>query len=446
MNKLKLLLFILIGLGLLLQNPSKAQSLFAQASPNIKEALVGQPVEVSVTVYTSTWFTKGLDLGNLQVDGAFTLYFRPVSTSTIINGKNYSGVKLIYNVFPYSGENIEFPALNIEVESPPEGDFVGKKQQVSTKAFTIKVNPIPSNFSSSSWLVASGLNVSQHWNKSTHQVKVGEVLERTISRSAYGTVGELIPEIEWDSIPGVSIYPRRASIENNKTKTDISSNREEKVRYLFEKEGEVILPEIAFSWYNSYQKQLYKRTLPEVKIEVLPNPDLGMLATVRDSLSNLQKEPQESQSPKEELTIFGLSPWQFLLAIILGLTFLYLTIRLLKWLFKKLKERRTAYLQSEESYFRTFQRNTKKKDQLQKVNSLYNWLGKLNLKEPTLSYLSKNFGTEKFQNETAKIDKSLGENKFPEISDWSEWEKARFAVKNKSDEPSKAWINPTFNS
>jgi len=442
MNKLKLHLGFLIGMFFLIQGQTIAQSIFAQASANRKEALIGQPVEVSITVYTSTWFTKGLDLGNLQVDGAFTLYFRPVSTSTTINGKNYSGVKLIYNVFPYSGENIDFPALDIEVESPAEGDFVGKKHQVKTEGFTIKVNPIPSNFSASSWLVASDLNVSQRWDKPTTQIKVGEVLERTISRNAYGTVGELIPEIIWDSIPGVSLYPRRSSIENNKTKTDISSKRIEKVRYLFEKEGEIILPEIVFTWYNSYQQQLYKRTLAETKIEVLPNPDLGMLASVRDSLSNLQEDPTLALTEKEEFKILGLSPWEFLLAIFVLLIFIYLLIRLIKLILNKLKERRLTYLESEDYYFKKFKREVNGNNENEKVNALYLWLNKLQLEQPTLGYFFKNYGSKALQKELNRINKSLSENKFPNITDWKDWDQARATFKLKSNKPKDFWINP----
>ena len=99
-KKLLFLLFVVLSLQSL-----TAQQIWGEARLNKSSVYVGEPVQVSVTVYTSTWFTKGLDLGNIKVNGAFSVYFRPVSKSFQRNGKNFAGVELIYNVFPFSEDN-----------------------------------------------------------------------------------------------------------------------------------------------------------------------------------------------------------------------------------------------------------------------------------------------------------------------------------------------------
>ena len=116
----KIILFLT---GLTFTHSVSSQTVWSEVNLNKQAVYVGEPVEVSITVYTSTWFTRGIDPGNIKVNGAFTVYFRPVTTSFQRDGQNYAGVQLIYNVFPYSEKDIVFPSLDIAVETPPEGDY-----------------------------------------------------------------------------------------------------------------------------------------------------------------------------------------------------------------------------------------------------------------------------------------------------------------------------------
>ena len=77
---------------------SAQKQLRTEINFNKKAVYVGEPLEVSVAVYTTTWFTKGVDPGNVKIDGAYTVYFRSLSSSKTIDGKRYSGVTLFFNV------------------------------------------------------------------------------------------------------------------------------------------------------------------------------------------------------------------------------------------------------------------------------------------------------------------------------------------------------------
>ena len=396
-NKLFCLLMLMISF-----HGFSQRHVFSEVSINRSKVYVGEPVEVSVGIYTSTWFTQGVNFGNIKVNGAFTVFFRSVSSSKQINGKNYAGVVAIYNVFPYNNKDLVFPSLEFSVETPNEGDSKGVKQLVKTKSRNISVKPVPNNFDRDEWLVSSSLRVNESWKGDLKNVKVGNVVERYIFRRAYGTVSELIPPIKWDSIEDVSMYPTRADINSEKSKTSISASRSEGIRYLFEKEGSVTLPEITITWWNPTQNKLFKRTLKEKTLEVMPNDDLGMLESVRDSLDLYNQKTSEDISEVEEFKIFGLSVKDFLmnLAIIMGLT--YLIYRFLKWiliskgLVQKWKQKRLDYLQSERYYFNTFLKQVSKKDKKAAVNSLYLWIDHLHLKEPTLTYFALHYGSEEF--------------------------------------------------
>lgn len=439
-------LILLLGLFWMLSNHCWSQTIWADVALDKRTVYVGQPVGVSVKVYTSTWFTTGVDLGNIKVQGAFSVYFRPVSTSFQKDGKMYSGVELIYNVFPFETGKVTFPALDIEVNSPAPGEYKGSKHTVKTEEKTIHVKPAPASFSSEEWLVASGLSVSDSWSGDVQQVKVGDVLERKITRTAFGTVSELIPPITWDTLTGVSEYASRSVMNNQKDKTAISATRTERMRYLFEKEGEITMPEMVFTWFDPTQEKLYKRTLKAVTVQVAANPDLGVLASIRDSLALVQEAELAEKSTEKERTILGMGPKRFAILglILLGsLIFLYVIIRKL---IQHYHQKHEAYLQSEKYFWDRFVTSYRKGDKQMTLGLLYRWLDELNLAEPTVAYFVRGYGSPKLKNayqEGAASGKlAVSVLMDDQISDWKHAREAFLSGnKGRIDKPSD-WINP----
>ncbi|MGB1003981.1 MAG: BatD family protein [Salibacteraceae bacterium] len=416
--------YILLGLFMGLSCTGHSQrSLWSEVSLNKKSVYQGEPIEVTVSVYTATWFTKGVNVQNIQVNNAFTVYFRSLSTSKVIDGKTYAGVQFFYNVFPYTSNNVVFPSLNISVETPNEGDYKGLKRTVKTSSKTITVKPIPSSFDPNQWLVTNNCTVKNHWNSSLKNVKVGDVIERSIYRSASGTVSELIPPVVWDSISGVSLYPNRSETNNHKSKTDISADRTDKMRYLFEKEGEIEFPEMTFFWWNPVHKKLYKKTLPKVIIEVAANPDLGIVTSIKDSL-NAQVQVSEENTADEVFLLWGSPVDEWLKRILVAVITWILVVRIIAPIFNKIGMKYAQYQGSERYYFNQIiwaklgwnSRNLK--------SIQYRWLDELKLHEPSLTSFWNQYG-----------------NKQPEsILGWWSARKRYFATlqKNKNSD----WINP----
>ncbi len=434
---LKYLYIVLLVVG----NALFAQKhVFSEVSINKTSAFVGEPIEVTVAVYTSTWFTKGVNPGNIKVNNAFSVYFRSLSTSQKIDGQTYAGVQLIFNVFPYTDKDIEFPSLTIDVETPDLGGYKGVKRRVVTRSRNIKVKSIPSNIPRENWLVSSNVYVSESWSKQLSDIKVGDVVKRTITRTALNTVQELVPSVVWDSIPNVSLYPITSSSKNKKTKTSISASRTEGVQYLFEKEGEIILPSIEVIWWNPYRKKLYKKTLKSVTVNVQENPNLEMLRSVRDSLNmEIKSLHQENTSGKNKKQLIkkGL--------LYGGLGILVLIILVISFIKGKkyFKKRKENYLNSEAFYFDKFKGAAKENKQSEALNYLYKWIDRLELEEPTLNYLCDQY----FENEELKkeIELLLSNElvKSIHIQNWKKLRTAYFLVhKKKKEQVLIKWINP----
>ncbi|PZX48517.1 BatD family protein [Algoriphagus chordae] len=435
-------LLAILALAFMLSSQAWAQTLWAEVTFDKNSVYVGQPVSVSVKVFSSTWFTTGLDLGNIKVEGAFSVYFRSVSSSFQKDGNTYSSVELIYNVFPFETGELNFPALAIEAESPAPGDYKGTKHVVNTKSKILNVKPAPAAFSTDQWLVANGLQVYDSWSGDRQHVKVGDVLERQISRTAYGTVSQLIPPIKWDSLANVSEYPSRSKVENQKDKTSISSTRTESMRYLFEKEGEITIPEIVFTWYNPSHEKLYKRTLKAVTFDVAANPDLGVLTSIRDSLQAIQKKELAETAEKAPLTILGMSLKKLAVVVVVGVLILILLFKLIRKLVLDQKERRAAYLISESFYFHEFKKAMHGRDQKRTTAKLYRWIDALDLAEPSATCFAKRYGSDSLQRQVATMEAKWGKgDQFSGLT-VKEWESARKNYLNRGHVVSSGWINP----
>jgi hypothetical protein len=242
------------------------------------------------------------------------------------------------------------------------------------------------------------------------------------------------------------MYEARSSVQNNKTRTAISAVRTETMRFLFEKEGEVTIPEMVFSWYHPVEKKLYKRTLKEIMIQVQPNPDLGVLASVRDSL--LMEQALEIQESGKEVpfTIMGLSPERFtlicLLAIIVLLGVLIFMKRFIRWL----KIRRERFRNSEAFYFRLYAKALGRKNTKETLHFLYRWIDALQLSEPSIAFFTNTYGSKKLQQAIWKAQQGNLSHEAVAGSYIKEWRAARNRYRKgityRATGDRTNWINP----
>ena len=429
-----------------------SQKLISYVTLNPSNAYIGQPVELKISVFTTTWFTAGIDVGNIQIDGALTVYFRSVSTNRDFGGVRYVGVDFLYNVFPTKEGVITIPSLSIDVESPEEGGYKGIKHIVKTKPKSINVKGVPLGYNPNNWLVATRLNISQKWSTSLKNVKVGDVIQRSIKRTAGGTLSEFIPETQWDSIDGISIYPKRAIVNTHKSKTAISSSRTEMVNYLFEKEGEIIIPSIEYLYWNSYSKKFYHKQIDSVIINVKPNADLAMLASIKKSLQKEQEEIVEEKKDSPFL-ILGLTIKEF--AKYLILTIFVVVVIFFVW--KKLRrifiEKRAKRLQSEAYAYGKVTKAISSNNYINFIKQLNSWLQKLSQESMSFSEFTSKYGTDELTVVLNKMNEAYF--KKPTQCDAKCFRELKVAMnksrknyfihlkKSKDINKNSSWLNPT---
>lgn len=368
-----LIVSLLIGsLGLKSQNIDA----FAKVKLSTNEVYVKQPVRVTISVHSSTWFADALDFGNLNVENSFIIPFtRTVSSIQYFNDKKYATLTFYYIVFPYAEGDIEIPALNIIASIPPEGDYKGQAVTIRTKARKIKVKPIPKSANQDNWLVADNAMVWEDWSKSLDNVKVGDVIERKVFVRAFGTLPSFIPDVELLPTDFASQYPKDPLYIDQRTDNEVIGKREQTILYLFESEGEFTIPAIEINWWNPWAKKLYSRKTKDISITVKPNPNLGILSSIKDSLS-IESDLVSStiEDDKNDWTKY-LSIRNGILLIIgllLSFSFVYIFIKILKYLLSIFKE----YRNSEAFEFKKLRKCIRNKTNARLA--FYGWLNKFN--------------------------------------------------------------------
>lgn len=348
-------------------------NIWASVRFNKSSVAVGEPLLVTITVYTSTWFTSPPQFSEIQVPESMMVNYeqRTGSMRKTIGNKTYPAIEKKYVVYPFrEGENL-FPALTIVTESPPEGDYKGKRRVVKSTERKFMVKHPPAGVSREKWLTAFNVSISETWNQPLSDLKQGDVLERQITLQAVGAVAALIPPLDLPEGAFGNIYPKPPSLSNLQNEASFTGTRTETWTYLLESEGSFTLPEVSVSWFDPGKDNLETTSLPEKGIEILENPNLDFLLTMQDSLRGILEEGQSAEA--EPFEFMGLKWWQLLIAVISGIVVVYLVIRFVIYVFAALEIRRKSKVDSEQHYFELLQKAAMKEDPVAFMRQLNFW-------------------------------------------------------------------------
>ncbi|MFV0365275.1 MAG: BatD family protein [Mangrovibacterium sp.] len=359
----------------LLSSTAQAKQLdcFARVRVSPREAVVRQPIRLTISVYTATWYTQPLQFSNLQIENAFIIPFTQTQPSTqIINKKQYATLTFYYIVYPYIVGDITIPELDITATTPAVDDYKGVEVKVKTREQKITVNDVPDSDGESVWNVASNISFTDKWSKPLDKIKVGDVINRTVKQYAGGTLPSFIAPFEIKKPEGVSLYNSEPELLDRRADKTANGERLEQYSYLFEHEGDIIIPEQEVTWYNPNTKKTYKRTIEEKHITVEPNPDLAMLESLKDSLVALNPQLESQVEDGKKI------PWKKIaIYSIIGVFILYWLIKFIIRFVRNVRRKRKLYLGSGKYYYKLFRKELHKGNRVAGLNSLYQWLDKL---------------------------------------------------------------------
>lgn len=351
---------------------------FSSVELSRKSVYIEQPFRVTVTVYTKTWFTAPVEFGNLQIPNAFIIPFDKTQPGMFtVGGKQYPGIQFYYIVFPYKAGDFTVPALELMVQSPPEGSSQAQKLTLKTTPQPFVVKDVPKELKSKgAWFVATNVTMHETWSPSSSDYKVGDVVKRIITIDAKGTLPQFIPDIsKQEPLKWASIYSQDPVLTDTRSGGDANGRSVQTITYLMEKAGDFTMPEIAVSFWNPYTAKIETRSTGNVKIHVNDNPNLGILTTLKDSLDATMTTSKNADQTKKPFLILGMHWYTFAGVAIIGIALLSIVFRIIKYLYRIICSKREKYLNSEEYAFRKLMQSKETPQSF--LPALYKWWDQL---------------------------------------------------------------------
>lgn len=343
---------------------------------NKKTVMVGEPLVVTVTAYTSTWFTDPPVFEEIQVKGAIMVRLQERTGATTVNigRKQYPAIKQKFVVYPnIIGKNI-LPSFEVKISCPPEGDYKGVERIIRTKEQSFTVEGPPDGMDPSNWLGAYNVTLSEVWDRPLTNLKAGDLLERRITIRAQGALAAAIPAVQIATPDFGSVYPRQPILGNRQNSSSFSGTRTEIISYLLEKDGNYTIPEIVLKWFDFKTKDLKTLVLDSIPVEIAPNPDLAFILSRQKALQEeLAKELPPEVIEEEPFEYMGLNWWQWLLVVLAGISGIAFLIRLLKNIRISQEERKRQHLLSEEHYFQLFKKACEQGELNDIIRQFHQW-------------------------------------------------------------------------
>jgi hypothetical protein len=300
-----------------------SQALSVEVLPAAQAAKLGEPRPLALEVEASPKdpYVQGEVIYTLRVLARVSLRQASLSEPTVKDalierlgedkqytdyrdGQQYQVIERRYAIFPQHSGKLEIEAPLLSAQVPESGqrrqslrqrmfgdrdpfanmqDLFGRDPftdmgglfgqtrpvQVRGRNLTLQVRPQPAE-AASPWLPAESLSLAESWSPDPPVFRVGEPVTRTITITAQGLSAAQLPDLSPRVPKGVKVYPDKPQSETRTEDGALVARKVLKSALLPSRAGELTLPEVRLSWWDTRTNQQKRASLPARKVQVLP--------------------------------------------------------------------------------------------------------------------------------------------------------------------------------
>jgi len=237
---------------------------------------------LTVRLHTSVMLS-GVDISEPEIPRTIAMKVHEAQYQKTIAGKDYVVVEIKYALFPEQVGELIIPRITVTGMVPERNDPFGsssffarggKPVRLLGEELALQVLPAPDQVTGS-WIPAQGLSLSQRWSRTLDNIVVGEPITRAITITAQGLTGAQLPPLEISEGDGYRLYPDQPEISETLSSAGVLGSRSESVALVPTAPGELTLPGIRVSWWDTQSQTVKETALEPVTITVLPAPDSG---------------------------------------------------------------------------------------------------------------------------------------------------------------------------
>lgn len=309
--------------------PSANRDSFIELSADKAEVYVQEQLVLTVQLF----FSGNLIRGELSEPEHPDAVIEPLGKQREFtrhrDGVRYRVVERRYAIFPQQPGELSLAPIRFEGQTRnADGQlrFLRDQQQL----YDVPVKPIPDRYPADQpWLPARSLTLSEEGLPSSGELAAGANLNRKITLHAQGLPAEALPPLPQEMPDAIRSYPEQP-LRNTETHPDgLRSTLQQESALVPVQAGEVLLPAVRLTWWNTETDKLEQAVLPEHRYRITGNNAIAA-PQVADSSSDEQAKPaqKEAESEPGATTAAGRSPW---LWVSLALAVLWLITLALWW-------------------------------------------------------------------------------------------------------------------
>lgn len=240
------------------------------ASLEKQSTWTGEPVPLIITLYSPGPFsgTASFDFPELPQTVILSAG-RPLVGSEPIDDETFFTQRHEFNLYTQRAGNIVIPSFKVRFEG--KQTFTSEPEPIggATQTLEFQSNRPPGTQSVGVVIAATSMKASQTWLAEDRAlIHAGDVIERTIERSATDTTAMMMPPSNSKAPDGVRVYQTNPTVEDRSGRGETTAVRIETFKYQFEKTGTFELPSLKYVWWDSGADELKTETVTGASINV----------------------------------------------------------------------------------------------------------------------------------------------------------------------------------
>lgn len=137
-----------------------------------------------------------------------------------------------------------------------------------SRALSLTVKPRPDGYKGAHWLPAESVVIHDSWAENPPSLRAGEPATRTLTIEAKGLAASQIPELDLPEVAGLRTYPEQTQRETRVDGKEVVGTSRQRVAIIPDHAGEIAVPELKVSWWDTTAKRERVAVVPGRKLTV----------------------------------------------------------------------------------------------------------------------------------------------------------------------------------
>ena len=283
--------------------------LFLEIEVNKEALYVQEQLLFTVKLYYTINGIRNPQFTELEMeDTVIQLIGSPNQYEQIIEGVRYGVYEKRYVIFPQRSGPLEIPDILFRGEvTDGSSNFVfrnlnTRRVTAFIEGITISVNERPVAAQEfDNWLPVTNLSISEEWSTDLENLSVGDSITRTITLTADGLDGAVLPPFSPETLDGINVYQDPASIERTYVDGSIVGTRVESSTLVPVIAGTIEIPEIVIPWWDVSSDELKEAVITAKSIQVSTIEGETPSEQAEESIGNLEELLAASPTVDQEM-------------------------------------------------------------------------------------------------------------------------------------------------